>query len=391
MAVFSLLGLRKDEIVKSCRGPFKNESVRSKWQDFLLFALCFLLFLGVFSLGCRRKAPSETDANAPEKADAVEPTTSSDVAVTVNGVEIMEAEIEEIVNSRLANLAEYAPNRPPEFIEQYRTLFRKQAIEGAIVRRLLDEQMKGADIAVTEEEVINWIKARAAAQRPPLSLEEFKKRMAARGQTFEEMKEQVRQGLVYESFMKREWAGKINVTEEDANDYYSKNKDQYEQVRASHILIKPDISDPNADPNEAKAAAKAKLQDLLKQINDGADFAELAKANSACPSAARGGDLDFFKRGAMTAAFEKVAFELEVGKVSDIVETKFGYHIIKVTDRKDSFEDFENDITSALIRKKQGEFAREYINSLKKKANIVYPPGKQPKSTGPIRPGGGPK
>ncbi len=376
--------------MKSYRGPFKSESVKGKWRSFLLFALYFSLFFVVCSLGCRRKAPSETDANTPEQAAAAK-TASGDVAVTVNGVKIMEAEIEEIIGPQLASLAKQAPNRPPAFIEQYKTVLRQQVLEGAIVRRLLDGEMKEAKIVVTDEDVINWIEARASAQRPPLSLEDFKKKMEGYGQSFDEMKEQVRKGLVYEKFMESQWAGKINVTEEDANDYYSKNEKEYEQVRASHILIKPDVSDPNTDPNEAKATAKAELQGLLKQINDGADFAELAKAHSDDDSAAGGGNLDFFKRPEMEPPFAKAAFELEVGQISDIVETTSGYHIIKVTGRKDSFEHFKDEIIEALTRKKQGEFARDYVKSLKDKANIVYPPGKQPKPTGPIPPGGGRK
>jgi peptidyl-prolyl cis-trans isomerase C len=385
-----LFGVRKDGIVKSHRGSFKSESVTGKWQNFLLFALSFSLFLVVCSLGCRRKAPSETDANVPEQPTTAK-TATGEVAVTVNGVKILESEIEEMVRSQLANLAERAPNTSPELIETFKTLYRQQALEGAIARRLLDEQMKGTTIAVTEEEVINWIKATAAAQKPPLSLEEFKKKMEGYGQTFDQMKEHVRQGLVYEKFMQTQWAGKVNVTEEDANDHYSKNKDRYEQVRASHILIKPDLSDPNTDPNDAKAAAKAKLQDLLKQIKEGADFAELAKAHSDCASAPRGGDLDFFRRPDMERSFEKVAFELKVGQMSDIVETKFGYHIIKVTDRKDSFEHFKDEIINALTRKKQSDFAGKYVESLKAEANIVYPPGKGPKAIDLTPPGGGPK
>jgi peptidyl-prolyl cis-trans isomerase C len=185
--------------------------------------------------------------------------------------------------------------------------------------------------------------------------------------------------------MEAQWVGKINITEEDAKKHYDESPTQFEvkeQVRASHILIKPDITDPNNDPNQAKAEAKAKIQDLLEQIKDGADFAELAKANSACPSAAGGGDLKFFTRGKMAPPFEKAAFALEVGKVSDIVETQFGYHIIKVTDRKDagttSFEQAGDNIIKQLTQKKQKEFADKYIESLKAAANIVYPPGKEP-------------
>ncbi len=83
----------------------------------------------------------------------------------------------------------------------------------------------------------------------------------------------------------------------------------------------------------------------------------------------------------MVPAFEKAAFESEVGHISDIVETKFGYHIIKVTDRKDAgvrtFEDAKDEIINMLTQKKQAELAKEYIESLKARANIVYPAGKR--------------
>jgi peptidyl-prolyl cis-trans isomerase C len=212
--------------------------------------------------------------------------------------------------------------------------------------------------------------------------------MAEYGESFDEIKKEVREGLARNKFMQTYWAGKINVTEEDAQKYYQENPNEFEtpeQVRVSHILIKPKYVDPNvdpnADPNEAKAAAKAKAENLLKQIKDGADFAELAKANSDCPSAPNGGDLGFVPKGETTPAFEKAAFELQVGQVSDVVETEYGYHIIKVTDHKDasktSFEDAKDDIIKQLIQKKQSELADEYIESLKAKANIVYPPGEE--------------
>jgi peptidyl-prolyl cis-trans isomerase C len=123
------------------------------------------------------------------------------------------------------------------------------------------------------------------------------------------------------------------------------------------------------------------MNHLLKVLQ-GADFAELAKANSHCRSAEGGGDLNFFSRGDMVPAFEKVAFGLEVGQVSDIVETRFGYHIIKVTGHKDAtvilFEQAKDDIINKLTQKRQGEIARQYVESLQAKANIVYPLSKEP-------------
>jgi peptidyl-prolyl cis-trans isomerase D len=123
---------------------------------------------------------------------------------------------------------------------------------------------------------------------------------------------------------------KVVVPSAEIDRAYNNNIEQYstpEQVRASHILLKTEGKDD--------AAVKAKAEDLLKQARGGADFAELAKKYSEDDSnKANGGDLDYFGRGRMVAEFDQVAFTLEPGKISDVVKTQFGYHIIKVTDKK---------------------------------------------------------
>ncbi len=360
---------------------------------------CLSILFITFSLSCRPKTPAESDANRPQpspdrvEADVsiVEPntadeTTTDSVAVTVNGVDITESEIERLIKPQLDMMAKQSSNQKPAFVEQLKKMLRQQALDAMIAGRLLDEKVKETNIVVTEGEVIARIREIASTQRPPLSLEDFERKIAEYG-SYDKVKQEVRRGLGYQKFMQTQRAGKINVTEEDAKKHYDENPKQFEtpeQVRASHILIKPNTTDPNADPNLAKAKARAKIQDLLKQVKEGADFAEVAKANSACPSAARGGDLNFFPRGRMAAPFEKVAFELEIGQISDIVETSYGYHIIKVTDRKDtslvSFEQARSSIINKLTQERQSEFDKEYIESLKAEATIVYPPGKEPSS-----------
>ena len=343
---------------------FKSGNAGSKRQGFLPFIFYFSLLVIAWHLACRPKAPPEAD----------------NVAVTVNGVGITESEVEALVEPELDKIAAKAAQLPPEFTEQYEKQVRQWVLEKLISEQLLDEKVKEARIIVTEEEVISQIREILAAQQPPLSLEEYHERLAERGQSFDEYKNEFRKQLGYQKLMEPQWADKINVTEDDARKYYSENPKQFEvpeQVRASHILIEPDTSDPDADPNEVKARAEAKAQDLLKQIKEGGDFTELAKAHSGCSSAANGGDLGFFSRGQMVAPFEKAAFQLKPGQLSDIVETKYGYHIIKVTERKDAsvipFEQVKDGIINGLKRKKQSEFIKEYIQSLKDKANIVYP------------------
>ena len=120
------------------------------------------------------------------------------------------------------------------------------------------------------------------------------------------------------------------VTAQDVQRYYEDNEQQYkqpEQVRASHILLKTEGKDD--------AAVKKQAEDLAKQAKAGADFAELAKKFSQDDSnASKGGDLDFFGRGAMVPEFDQVAFALQPGQVSDVVKTTFGYHVIKLTEKR---------------------------------------------------------
>ena len=349
----------------------------------LTIMACLAIFLTVYGLSCKPKSPGETDADTSAPADS----DAEKIAVTIDGVDILASEIEKLVKPQLEMLAKKSSQLPPEVTEQYARQLREQFLEETIRRHLLDKKVQEANITITEEEVMSMINEIASSQKEPLSLEEFKKKMAEYGQSFDEVKEEVREGLARNKFMEAKWAGKIDVTEEDARKYYDENTRQFEipeQVRVSHILIKPVFADPNSDPNEAKIKARTKTEDLLKQIKEGGDFAELAKANSNCPSAPRGGDLGFFPRGETTPVFEKAAFELEIGQISDIVETEYGYHIIKVTGHKDasttSFDQAKDNIVKQLTEKKKSDIAEEYIESLKAQANIVYTAGKEPTS-----------
>jgi len=331
------------------------------------------------------KPDVNTVAPAPVTAKS-----GSDVLVTVNGVDITQKQLDDLLKPHLDRLAKQAAKVPPAFLEQQMKLIKDQALQGMITMQLIDEEVKKANIVVTDNEVTSEITRMAALQKPPVTLEELKATMEAYGASYEELKNQIQTTLGLQKLVAQKYPDEVKVTEDDAKASYEQNKARYdvpEQVRASHILIKPDLSDPNSDPNQAKAAAKAKAEDLLKKVKEGGDFAALAKENSACPSAARGGDLDFFRRGQMVPAFDKAAFELEVGKISDVVETQFGFHIIKVTDRKaastTSLDQIKGTLMAELAQRKLQELAMKYVEQLKLEAKIVYPPGKEPKPAAP--------
>ncbi len=345
---------------------------------------CLALLSIVFTFSCRKKSsPQEPDVNQVEAQSSMQ-MPAAGVAATVNGVDIKESEVQELMKVGLEDISSKASQLPPNFLEQYKERLREQILEQLIVKNLLAEKVKESDIKVTDEEIINLITGMVSSQPEPLSFEEYKQKLVENGRSFEEEKERIREVLAYKKILEAQMAGKIDVTEDEAKKFYDENPKQFEaaeQIRASHILIKP-VFVKGGDPNEAKAQADKKAKDLLQKIKNGADFAVLAKASSACPSAPKGGDLGFFSKGDMTPSFEKASFELKVGQISDIVETEYGYHIIKVTDHKDagivSFDEAKDKIVEQLKRNKQLELTNEYIESLKAEANIVYASGDQP-------------
>ena len=174
----------------------------------------------------------------------------------------------------------------------------------------------------------------------------------------------------------------VSINEEDLARFYSENAARYatpEERRASHILIAADKSLPAADRAKAKAKAEALLAEIAKNP-DG--FGELAKTNSQDPgSAVKGGDLDFFGRGAMVKPFEDVAYGLKVGETSGVVETDFGYHIIRLTDKrggdKRSFEsvraEIEAEVRSQLAQQKFSEAAADFTNLVYEQSDSLKP------------------
>ncbi|MEF9427425.1 MAG: peptidylprolyl isomerase, partial [Candidatus Mariimomonas ferrooxydans] len=174
--------------------------------------------------------------------------------------------------------------------------------------------------------------------------------------------------------LKREVVDKIVVTEEDMKSYYNVNKEAYkipEMVRARHILVKA----PKDATEAEKAESSKKAEEILKRIKAGEDFAELATEFSEDKgSKGKGGNLGFFPRDRMAKPFEDAAFSLKPGEVSDIIETKFGYHIIKLEERKEakqqSFEDVKKETKNALLKLYKSEKVKAYVDDAMDKAGV---------------------
>jgi peptidyl-prolyl cis-trans isomerase C len=163
--------------------------------------------------------------------------------------------------------------------------------------------------------------------------EQFLNTLKERGYTEKSLHEDLGRMIAIEGYIDSEIAKKITISEEEARGYYNENSDSFvqpEQVRARHILI---AVDDMKDEKKKKEAMK-KIKEIQKKLKKGEEFEDLAKEYSQGPSSERGGDLGYFGRGQMVKPFEEAAFALEPGEVSDVVETDFGYHLIKLIDKK---------------------------------------------------------
>jgi len=203
--------------------------------------------------------------------------------------------------------------------------------------------------------------------------EAFKKAMGEWHVTEADMKAELKKGMVTEAFVVKNFVDKTTVPEDKVKAYYDSNPQffkQPEKVKASHILIKVK---PEASESE-KAEAMKKIEEAQKKLKKGDDFAEVAKASSEGPSASKGGDLGYFGRGQMVKPFEDTAFSLEPGKVSDVLKTQFGYHLIKVIDKKPEttipFEAVKPRIEQYLKQEEVQKEIKKYVDNLRKEAKV---------------------
>ena len=176
-----------------------------------------------------------------------------------------------------------------------------------------------------------------------------------------EVVKEAKKKIVMAKLIKNEVEDKIVVMEDEMKKFYAEHKDEFktpEMWRASHILV--------ADEKEAKA--------MLDELAKGANFEDLAKAHSIDATASRGGDVGYFRVGQLVPDFEKACLKLDVGQTSDVVRTQFGYHIIRLTGRKEpgikSYDEAKSAIEAELKKEKRGELFNALVLKLKNKYGV---------------------
>lgn len=237
--------------------------------------------------------------------------------------------------------------------------FRKGLLDLLVDQELLFQEAEKMGKTAGEEQV-NEVVARekadfAGAAQAGQAHGTFEEAISQSGLTMDLYTDYIRRRMTVQNLVVGHYGDKVTVSEKDVDDFYAGNPDNFkteETIRARHILftVSPDAGE------EEKKEAKKKAEEVLEKARGGEDFAELAKIHSQGPSGPKGGDLGVFGRGKMVPPFEEAVFALKPGEVSDLVETRFGYHIIKLEERNDA---------SSITRDEAADQIREFLKAQK--------------------------
>jgi peptidyl-prolyl cis-trans isomerase SurA len=249
--------------------------------------------------------------------------------------------------------------------------FRRKILEQLIEEKLIDQEVRRFGIKVTSKEIEGV--AEEIKRRNGFTQEDMEKALAREGLTVEAFKKQVEKGLQRRKLIQSAVKAVPKPDEKELKELYQKNADRYRTpvtFRPGHILF---VIPKGATPAEIREIKK-KCQKVLDKIRRGEDFRELAIVYSEDISAREGGDLSYFKKGELLPVLEKEILRLKVGEVSGIVRTEFGFHIVKLYDRKGGnplpFEEVKEYVEAEYYTEESEKALKNYLATLKEKSII---------------------
>ena len=304
-------------------------------------------------------------AEAPVPA-ITEPATDA-VVIRVNGEDIKQSEIDQMLKMGMQQMQASGQQVPAEM----RSMFLKQAEDNLITQKLVTAEVAQSDIVITDADIAGTLEQIKGSIPDGMTLEAA---LTAQGMSLEALTDNIKADMAARQLFESQTGEIAEVTEEAAKAFYDSNPQQFskpENAAASHILLTFEAG----ESDEAKAAKKAQLEAIRADIiAETTTFEEAAQAHSGCPSSAKGGSLGEFGKGQMVPEFETAVFSQDINAVGEVVETSFGYHIIKVTNRQEggtiSFDEVKDQIIGYLNQNAQQEAVGAYIKTLRDAATI---------------------
>jgi len=295
----------------------------------------------------------------------------------VNGVEIESKYIEFRLNQILRTV-------PRPLTVKEKTSVAKDLIEKEVVRELVNQQGKKENLEI-DSEIIE--KELTALRKTYSSEEDFTKALKARNITLEDIKKSMEIDINARQLLNAQIKGKINISDEEVKKYYDDNKTKFVRPEAYHTrhilaaffppeaLRNQTIEELQKNKEYFAKIAEEKIDKVMTELKNGADFEDLAKSRSDDESSREnGGDLDFIYKGVFDASFDEAAGKLKPGEISEKIKTRFGFHVIQLIEKKPSetapFEDMKPGIQKHLFLEEAKKQVASYVEKLKKEAKI---------------------
>ena len=287
------------------------------------------------------------------------------LVVSVDGVVLKKDVLDKKIKAKM-NL--YKDKIPADKKKEFQEGIKKELVEEFVLRTILTSEANRKKIVATDKDIQTAMNQIRANLPPGKKVEDFlKENNVAR--------EDIALGIKISKLVETETGKKAKPTEKEISKFFTDNKDKFtaeETVHVRHILVTIDAK----DDDKMKAEKKAKIEDLRKKVLEGADFAEIAKMNSDCPSKENGGDLGEIKKGQTVKPFEDAAFSQEINAVGPVVTTEFGHHVIQVMGRTPAktvkLDEVKDKIAMYLEQQKQAEVFSQMTARLRKNAVIMY-------------------
>ncbi|MGN1360280.1 MAG: peptidylprolyl isomerase [Kiritimatiellia bacterium] len=290
------------------------------------------------------------------------------LAVTVNGEAIPQRAIDFELQRLIHFYVQHGMSE--QAIREQLPAIRRRAIDQAVGAKLLVEESKRLDITVSAEDIDRRFGEMVVQAGGLEKLTDILKKQKL---TVDDFKRELEQGRRVDKLVDQAAANVKDPTEEEIAAHFEAHKSEYQKaprVLAQHILIKPKTT----SETDRKAAREALLAIKERVASGKSTFSEEAERHSECPSGKEGGSLGWFGRGMMVPEFDKAVFDMEVGAISDLVETQFGYHLIYKTDEdkggSPELSDVHDEIRDFLRHVRRGEAVEAYVAELRKKADI---------------------
>jgi peptidyl-prolyl cis-trans isomerase C len=340
----------------------------------------FILFIIVSGCGDNKEkkenqvpatGTNQIQTSGATQADIAKQAEAGDIAVNVDGKVLKKAQLETDVK---ALMKVYKDKIPKGKTKEAKADIKKQLVENFIIRTVLDNEIEKRKIEANENEInesINKIKASLPANK------KFGDFLKENNLTMEELNKALASDIKVKKIVLAQLGDNAKPSQKEISKFYSDNTDKFtvpENVHVRHILVLIN----KGDDDKLKSEKKAKIENLRQQVLDGADFAEVARKNSDCPSKEKGGDLGNITKGQTVEPFEDAAFSQEKNVIGPVITTDYGYHVIQVLDHNPkktiALEEVKSKISDYLEKQKQADAFTALIKKLRENAKIIIFP-----------------